>query len=214
VVQVRARGTVEGGRPAALDALRAEFARRHCVRLPSLLEPDLADRLAGRLDEATFVEHVHPGIGSNRELCLRADPTVAVLQLLLSGDAVVRAVEAITGCAPIGSLTGRVYRMSGPRGHHDAWHDDVADHRLVGLTVNLSPRPYRGGDLQIRDRASRRVLCEMAPRGLGDALVFRLRVDLQHRVTDVEGEVPRTAFAGWFRGVPGPGWRPRARAAG
>ena len=36
----------------------------------------------------------------------------------------------------------------------------------------------------------------------GDAVLFRVREDLQHRVMPLEGTGARTAFAGWFRSRP------------
>lgn len=199
VVEIRQFGTVTVGEGAAFDQLRRDFVDGHCVRLPGLLEPFLAEKLLLRLDEAKFIDHTHEGIGRNRELCLRSDAIAAVLQLLMNSAVLFRAVQEITGCGRIGSFVGRVYRMASGQGHHDAWHDDVIDCRLVGLSANLSRQPFQGGTLQIRDRTSRSILCDMANPGFGDALLFRLRADLQHRVTDVEGSTPRTAFAGWFR---------------
>jgi hypothetical protein len=34
--------------------------------------------------------------------------------------------------------------------------------------------------------------------GFGDAILFRISKDLEHRVTEVVGEVAKTAYAGWF----------------
>ena len=56
--------------------------------------------------------------------------------------------------------------------------------------------------MQIRERASGKVVSEIANTGFGDAIIFRLDKGLQHRLTDMQGAVPKTAFAGWFE--PGP----------
>jgi hypothetical protein len=45
-------------------------------------------------------------------------------------------------------------------------------------------------------------LQEVTNTGLGDAIVFRLSDDLQHRINEVRGAQPKTAFAGWFRSDP------------
>lgn len=42
----------------------------------------------------------------------------------------------------------------------------------------------------------------MANIDFGDAIVFRVDRGLQHRVTDVEGDVEKVALSGWF--VPWP----------
>jgi hypothetical protein len=86
-------------------------------------------------------------------------------------------------------------------GHYD-WHDDVSEDRMVALSINLSKEIYSGGILQIREWESQRIIQEAANVGFGDGILFRLADSLEHRVTDVEGRVPKTAFAGWFRSQP------------
>jgi hypothetical protein len=83
-------------------------------------------------------------------------------------------------------------------GHTDDWHDDTSDGRLLAMSINLSPRGYQGGVFQMRESKSHWTLMEIANTGLGDALLFRVSSDLQHRVTEVQTGEPRTAFAGWF----------------
>ena len=67
------------------------------------------------------------------------------------------------------------------------------------MSVNLSPKPYAGGILQLREARSEEILAEIANTGLGDALFFRISPELKHRVSPVEGIVPKTAYAGWFQ---------------
>ena len=38
--------------------------------------------------------------------------------------------------------------------------------------------------------------------GVGDALMFRIAPQYEHRIADVTGQEPRTAFAGWFCSEP------------
>jgi hypothetical protein len=70
------------------------------------------------------------------------------------------------------------------------------------MSVNLGRQIYSGGVLQIRESESGRIVHEVANTGFGDAVVFRLSHGLKHRVTDVQGGVPREAFAGWFKSEP------------
>lgn len=111
-------------------------------------------------------------------------------------------VEAMTGCGHIGSFAGRVYRLAPEVGNYDSWHDDLGANRLVAMSVNLSTEPYSGGLLQIRHHESKRIVREVANTGVGDAILFQLASALEHRVTDIEGTVPKTASAGWFRSAP------------
>jgi hypothetical protein len=41
--------------------------------------------------------------------------------------------------------------------------------------------------------------CRFVNKGFGDAIVFRIGGNLEHRVAPVRGAVPKIAFAGWFR---------------
>jgi hypothetical protein len=67
------------------------------------------------------------------------------------------------------------------------------------MSVNLSLRGYEGGIFQLREWSSKRILAEIANTGWGDATLFRISAELEHQVTEVTGEQPKTAFAGWFK---------------
>jgi hypothetical protein len=88
-------------------------------------------------------------------------------------------------------------------GAHLSWHDDKADDRLVGISINLSREAYRGGRFQLRDRRSQRTLTDIDNTGLGDAVLFRIAATLEHRLTELAGTAARTAAAGWFTSSPG-----------
>ena len=166
-----------------------------------MIEPELVEWLLGRIEQYGFAPFAHGeaiGVDSN----LADTVAVALLNLVANDHRLFRIVREITGCGPIGCFRGRVYRMLPNAGHYDSWHNDLGDERLITLSVNLSPEPYSGGILQIRHRPSNRIVYEVANTGLGDAILFRISPDLEHRVTEVTGSVPKTAFAGWFRSKP------------
>lgn len=193
-----------------LANLQAEFRERQCVGLPGLLSPELSSLVLERLTTARFSPLEHDGIGS--ELCMEDNALLAALHLACNDGPFLRLVESIASCAPLGAFGGRVYRMVPGAGHSDSWHDDLRENRQIGMSVNLSSGPYEGGLFQLRNRNTRRMLCEVHNIGLGDAIVFRLAPSLEHQVTPVLGGVPKTAFAGWFR--PGPGYWETIRATG
>jgi hypothetical protein len=120
----------------------------------------------------------------------------------MNDEQLFRLLEEVTGCGRIRCFRGRVYRMlPGPEFYH-GWHDDVAGSRLAAMSINLSGEAYRGGVLQIREAGSKRILQEVANPGAGDAVVFRVSRQLEHRINEVEGCVPRTALAGFFESEP------------
>ena len=198
IVQLRHHGLFVD--PHALDALRTEFERRHCLHIKTMLEPGLARSMAAALDRSTFADHTHEGIGT--ELVARSCLATGVLELLANDPQLFDTIRTLTGCGPIGCFDGRVYRMAPASGHHDSWHSDMGMDRLIAMSINLSPEPYEGGLLQIREQRSTEVLYQVANLGLGDGILFRISPTLTHRVTNVEGRFPKTAYAGWFRSRP------------
>ena len=198
-VQLRHRGVVSAGSDALSEA-REHFDREHCIFLPELLAPELVSVVLAAFERTSFKDYEHEGIGS--ELCARQGLATGVLELLSNDPEFHDIVRALTGCGPIGSFVGRVYRMVPAQGHYDSWHSDVGSERMIAMSINLSTTAYAGGLLQMRRADSEEIFCEAANLGLGDALLFRIDADLRHRVTDVVGSAAKTAYAGWFRSRP------------
>ena len=73
---------------------------------------------------------------------------------------------------------------------------------MISISINLSKDIYSGGVLQIFDCKSKKIIHEVGNTGFGDAIIFRITPNLEHMVTDVEGEVSKVAFAGWFQTEP------------
>lgn len=187
-----------------LTALGEEFATRHCVVLRGLMGPAVFAELAAELEAADFHHRQIGDIAGELSIDEGRAP-VARLNFLANDPGLYRTIEAITGVRPIRRFDGRVYRRTESPDHFDSWHDDLhVPSNLVPMSVNLSPEPYGGGELAIRERDSGRILHEIRNVGPGDAIVFRIAPGLQHRVGPVIGPVAKTAFAGWFRS--GPPW--------
>jgi hypothetical protein len=198
MLQVARSATV--GRPghAECRAMRAHFDARHWVRLPAVLDPALLADVQARVAAAEFVERRHPGVHPpSIDLWMAPNVASALLELAFNDPAVFRVVEAVTGCSGITRFGGFVYRLAPQAGHQHHWHDDLVEGRLVAMSVNLGPGTYEGGILELRDRASERMLDRIANTAPGDALLFRIAPTLQHRATAVTSGV-KTAFAGWY----------------
>ena len=202
MIQVTRRGTELSSSTEVLGALRDQFERRHYFVLPGLLETELLDLIQRQIDRGEFRERVHERIDSNKELCLTESAAFGALLFLMNDEKLFQLIQDITQCARIDCFEGRVYRVNPGDGHHDSWHNDIGEGRVVGMSLNLSREIYSGGVLQIRNRESEALISEVANTGSGDAVVFRLSRDLQHRITEVEGSASKTAFAGWFRAQP------------
>jgi 2-oxoglutarate-Fe(II)-dependent oxygenase superfamily protein len=196
------RSGFKSASPDFIACARETFAAKHCVLFERFLEPWLIDWALRDLERASFRPRVGEGDWGEKKPSVdeRLDePNRWGALLFAFNDPVLFAlVERLTGCGPIGSFSGVVYRMVPGRGHAHSWHNDLDRDRLVALSVNLSPRGYRGGRLQLADAASSAIVHDVANTGLGDAIIFELSSSLVHRVTDVEGVDPKVSFAGWF----------------
>jgi hypothetical protein len=202
MIQLTRKGLVVGS-DEELAALTAIFRSANCVKLERFVEPRLLEWIAGAVARARFVPRVHDDVDPPATDLFLSDHDIRSTMLLLFNDqSLFDFIERLTGCAPIGCFVGSTYRMTAELHHVDGWHDDIYDGRMIALSLNLSRDGYRGGVLQMRARDSQRILHEVANTGFGDAIVFRLAVDLEHRVTDVLAGPAKTAYAGWFKSRP------------
>jgi O-methyltransferase len=216
MVQIRRAATAARGSSIELLAgsqdeiarLRDDFAQRHTFKLPGLLGPELLEEISAQLAAAEFepthhedFQFGHAGaeedVGYVEATLKDEEPAVMLLRFLINDPRLFELVEEITGCERIGRFDGRVYRMEPSA--YSGWHDDIGDNRMVAMSLNLGTQSYDGGVLQLRETASRRLVAEAPNTGPGDAIFFRVAEDLQHQITPVEGEVAKTAFAGWFK---------------
>jgi len=203
MIQLTRRALICDETPSQITALRESFDSTHAIHLPGFLSGDLVDQVQHAIRSAAFYDRSHGNNGDiGREECMADNSVLAMLVLLANDSRLLTLVRSITGCAPIGCFDGRVYRMRGAAGHFDRWHSDTGVDRLIGMSVNLSESAYEGGRFELRSEDSDHVLWQIANTGPGDAVMFRISDDLVHRVTAVQGENARTAFAGWFQSRP------------
>ena len=195
MVKIHKSGVVSNAE--GMDKLRAEFEQSNCVCLSGLLDPELSSSVIRFMQHGIWKTYVEPGFYSEDDL--EPGPADDLLQFVVNWPRFIEVVQEITGCGPFTWFQGRVYRLLPNSGHHDWWHTDFTDGRLVALSVILSPRGYQGGSFQMRKRLSERLIADIAGLGPGDAILFRISEELVHRVTEVRGQEPRTVFAGWFK---------------
>jgi len=199
VIQITHERTIVPASAGELESAREWFRAHEYVKLRGLIEPRLLNALLDAIDRSEFRHRVHDGIGT--ELCAEGVAST-VLEFLMNDPTLVATVSTIAECGAIGCFEGRVYRLVPQSDHYDSWHSDVGQDRLVALSINLGRVPYEGGRLQIRRAEDTVILGEIENLTVGDAVMFRVHPTLRHRVGPVEGRVPRTAYAGWFRTQP------------
>jgi hypothetical protein len=183
-----------------ITRLQQDFLQDHFVRLPNLISGGLLEELHSLITTAEWQARTHDGIGV--EVVLKDPGVPSLINFLLNDQEFFRIIQKITGCGTIGCFHGRVYRMIPNAGHYDSWHTDIGEDRLLALSLNLGKEPYEGGVLQLQRNQANNPPLEVPNIHFGHAVLFRLSGELKHRVTNVAGSIPRTAFAGWFKSTP------------
>jgi hypothetical protein len=192
---------------AAVERAQDEFALKQCAVLAEFLDGDLAERFTRELDEESYAPKIHHA-SNNREFArdltfTSTSPVLHALRLLLNNQEIFAVIRQVTGCAPIGCFSGRVYRNPPSPEYRLDWHDDMqVKNRLIGLSISLTPGSLDGGLFRLRRKSTGDILGEVAHSRPGDAHIFRIDPAVEHCVTPVQGELPRTAFAGWFQSSP------------
>lgn len=183
---------------AETDAMARSLARNKCLILKGFIGSELLPQVLTDVSRAPFYRKTDGKIAV--ELCMRQNALLNQLQFLSDDPALCAFIARISGMGPLAGFDGRVYRFDPGAKHYDSWHDDIHERwkRRVAMSVNLSPEPYEGGALEIRDKKSRKMIATVRNTVPGDAALFLVDPALEHRVLPVTGGGSRVAFAGWF----------------
>ena len=198
VVELTKNGPVVSG---STDALRRRFDAQQCVVLRRLLSLELLEEVQRKVELAQWQNGDEYTDGAGTVLTSKDASGANALHFLLNNAEFLKLVAGVTGCEEISEFRfGAIYRMLPNDEHQLSWHDDLNDkeNRQVGLSLNLSTEAFDGGAFQIREHLAKAAIAQVNNTGSGDALLFRVSPDLEHRVTAVAGAVPKTAFTGWF----------------
>ena len=196
-VRLTANDTLIDSDAARDAALAAEFAERHVLELPDLLQPDVLAILEPAIRAARFVPGWEDGVGGR----LRERPTRVgnLLCLLLRGQKLRDWLTKITGIAPLVAVNGAVARYEAGGGQSLDWHNDLDQSgRVLAVTIAIGEAAYEGGAFEMRRCDTGETMFRHNHHRPGSALVFRVSKALEHRVTPVSAGGPRTVFSGWY----------------
>lgn len=201
VIQITNEGVIVNAVEDDLKRIATDFKRNRYALLRSFVAPGLLSTISSRVKQASFVERSDEDIAT--ELTMKDDSTCGMFLFAVNNERLFSFIQAVTQCSEIGCFIGRVYRFLPNSTHFDSWHDDrLGRRRLIGFSLNLGDEIHCGGLLEIREKNSGRLLNQVRNAHFGDAIIFALSDDLEHRVTNVTGNVARTVFAGWFQSQP------------
>ena len=173
------------------------FVRCRAMVCPQALDPLLLATLLKVCRTAHFATDPVDRVG-HREIEI-PHLAGAALTLALRRSNLIRWIEETTQCGPLGSIDGRLAQIRPAAGHHFRWHDDL-NHpgRRLGITIDLSERPYEGGLFELRRAKTGEVLLRFRHAAPGSALIFEVSPGLHHRVLPLTSGGPRRVYAGWF----------------
>lgn len=189
-----------------LATFKKEFEQSNLFICPQLFDNTLKALIDKQFSITQFTEFVHKGddgVVIGQEHVIPSDSALPkIINFYLNHKDVLDIVREISGISEIKSFTGRAYRFEANQQSFDNWHSDMSNGRLLGLSLNLTDKPYGGGEFNIRNASSKQLYGKVKHDKWGAAHFFRISDDLEHKVEKVQGEVPRVAFAGWFNSQP------------
>lgn len=188
-----------------IEDYKREYRETHCVFLPSFIERHTLNNLIDKLEQTEFYtkteQDEHTGEFGKVLFMPPDNPVPFMFHMLMNNRSLFSHLEQITGCDTIGNFAGRIHRSEGGEGHQIEWHGDNSDTRLLAMTLNLGRTRYTGANFQIRKKDSDNIIREFGQTEPGDAFIFEIHPELQHRLSLVETGT-RTVGVGWFRANP------------
>ena len=202
MIQLGCNG-IEWSKDDEWKTLQEEMRTTHCILLKNFLAPSLISLVRPLLMTNRFFpfEHGPQGRVHAREMRLEApDPLARLFTFCLNSTRFHRAVGDLAGFGEdIRYFAARCYKMFPDSDDFQSWHDDCKGGiRLLGMSINLNTEPVQGGEFRIRNRSGSRKVHRTIKSHFGDAHLFRIDKNLEHRVFPPTGTVPKFCCGGWF----------------
>jgi 2OG-Fe(II) oxygenase superfamily len=183
------------------QAVRLHFDEIPALILENVFAPPLLERLMARCAATEFAEDDVPDIGTRE---VEAPQRVGrAISLLLGQPVLLRWLEQATGISPLRAVMGRLVQTRANNRDALVWHDDMGDDkRRIAVVINLSAAGFDGGLFEIRHVGQQQPLLSFQHQGAGTMMLFAVRPDLEHRVTEISSGGPRRVYTGWFLSEP------------
>lgn len=188
------------------DVWRNSFATLPAFAFETVIAPDAMARLVSHAANAVYADDDVQRVGVRQ--VETPQKVSAAINLMLGRRTLFEWLEQATGCGPIKAVAGRIAQTRAGTAEHLGWHDDRdVPGRLLAIVLNLSDRPYHGGEFELRRKGESEPLFRFTHSQPGSLTVFAVRPDLEHRVLPVVDGGPRRVFAGWLLREPESGVR-------
>lgn len=176
---------------------RERFKRDCAFSFSGAFAPEYLAKLLERAAQSQFADDFVDQIGWR---AIESPQRVGkALSLLLHSAPLLHWLVEATGSAPLRAVAGRLVETRANQKDALGWHDDRDDStRQLAVVINLSDRPFGGGQFQLRRKGDELPFLTFDHPEPGSMLVFAVRPELEHQVTLVTDGGPRRVYAGWF----------------
>lgn len=192
------RETTDNYLPESGFKMPEAFSTRRFGVIDNIVRTDVLRKIVARVESGDYCQTKYK-VGSELS---PSNPALAdLLNFMLNDPYVIARFKHLSGGGDIRFFRGRIYKLlPGAQDHGFVWHDDRDERgRKLGVSLNLSENGFKGGEFQLR-RKDGPILAKFRNDRFGQAIVFQIAPDLQHRVTPLKGKRSRLVFAGWFHG--------------
>lgn len=173
------------------------FDQSRSTYIAAPFDQNFLTKLTDLIAKQEFIFFDDPRIG--KEERIDNDAFYAKLNLILSSPSCLNFIKKISKKTTIKMATTRVYRINSKEDHQVYWHnDDRVLSRVLSMRIELSREKYEGGEFQLREIESKKILATSGQLNFGDAFLFEVDFkQLEHQVFQVtKGE--RTSLIIWF----------------
>ncbi len=178
------------------DGAGTIFARQRALLCGDTFEGKFLSLLTQGCQNARFVSSPVKHLGHR---WIEKPPRVgAAIEIALNRTPLLNWLKSVTGNPEIGRAEGRLVETRAGGVDQLTWHDDQIEGATLGITVHLRDCAYDGGQFELRDKASKRILFGHQNPRAADLLIFDIGSDLEHRVLPIQSGNARLVFTGWF----------------
>ncbi|MFL5784861.1 MAG: 2OG-Fe(II) oxygenase [Bacteriovoracaceae bacterium] len=117
----------------------------------------------------------------------------------LNNPRILHEVMELTGEKDLIGFWGRLYRLEPDGNQRFDWHKDIDTGKRIAVSINISPKPFTGGELIFRLEGRPESEIKIHNVGEGDAVFFLIDRAYEHKVLPLSGEASKYAITGWFQ---------------
>jgi hypothetical protein len=185
------------------EKLRREFSDRKIVVVKKFLPPELISAIHAAIPQMVFEYQRYKYDGNSEfetyEALAMHSKIYGYISQSLNNPRLLEEVMELTGEKNLIGFWGRLYRLQPDGIQRFDWHKDLDTGKRIAVSINISPKPFTGGELIFRLEGRAESEIKIHNVGEGDAVFFLIDRAYEHRVLPLSGEASKYAITGWFQ---------------